>query len=57
MESKDEVQQQLCNHVSQKIEFDVKDVLLAHQTDSENVDEGDFSYSLLLLVTRPYINL
>ena len=41
--------------MSQKIEFDVKDVLLAHQTDSENVDEGEFAYSVLLLVTRPDI--
>ena len=40
MESEVEVQQQLCHHVGQAIEFEDSNVLFAHQTDSENVDAG-----------------
>ena len=35
-----DVQQQLCNHVAQDIGLDTEEVVFAHQTDSENVDQG-----------------
>ena len=40
VEDETDVQQQLCSHVAQDIGFDTEDVVFAHQTDSENVDEG-----------------
>ena len=40
VEIDEDVHQQLCHHVGQAIEFEEKNVLFAHQTDSENVDAG-----------------
>ena len=40
VEDETDVQQQLCNHVAQDIGLDSEEVVFAHQTDSENVDQG-----------------
>ena len=39
-EDETDAQQQLCMHVAQDIGLDTEEVVFAHQTDSENVDQG-----------------
>lgn len=50
VEIEEDVHQQLCHHVGQAIEFEEKNVLFAHQTDSENVDAGHCPDFAVILV-------
>ena len=40
-------EQQVCMHVAQDIGLDTEEVVFAHQTDSENVDQGRSVFKIL----------
>ena len=46
-EDETDAQQQLCMHVAQDIGLDTEEVVFAHQTDSENVDQGRSFFKML----------